>query len=118
VDSIEHGSFLDDEALSLMKEKGTYFVPTLLAGHSLAELFGKGVLDPRQERKAKLACLGGKARGFAESGPSQFPANILYTGLLRTIPVPALRFRVFLVESPPELFRCKVVGPSKNRRRY
>lgn len=31
-DSIEHGSFLDDEALRLMKRHGTYLVPTLLAG--------------------------------------------------------------------------------------
>jgi imidazolonepropionase-like amidohydrolase len=29
VDSIEHGSFIDDEAIRLMKEKGTYLVPTL-----------------------------------------------------------------------------------------
>ena len=32
IDSIEHGSFLDDEALRMMKERGTYLVPTLLAG--------------------------------------------------------------------------------------
>jgi|SRR5579864_312441 len=32
VDSIEHGSFLSEETLSLMKAKGTYLVPTLLAG--------------------------------------------------------------------------------------
>ncbi len=31
IDSIEHGSFLDDEALRLMKEKGTYYVPTAMA---------------------------------------------------------------------------------------
>ena len=30
VDSIEHGSFLDDEAIAMMKAKGTYFVPTFL----------------------------------------------------------------------------------------
>jgi len=36
VDSIEHGSFIDDEAIRLMKEKGTYLVPTLyLADGSL-----------------------------------------------------------------------------------
>jgi len=29
VDSIEHGSFIDGEAIRLMKEKGTYLVPTL-----------------------------------------------------------------------------------------
>jgi imidazolonepropionase-like amidohydrolase len=55
VDSIEHGSFLDDDVLTQMREKGTYFVPTLLAGNSLIPLFGKGILDERQERKAKLA---------------------------------------------------------------
>lgn len=32
IDSIEHGSFLTDETLALMKSKGTYLVPTLLAG--------------------------------------------------------------------------------------
>jgi imidazolonepropionase-like amidohydrolase len=32
VDSIEHGSFLKPETLSLMKAKGVYLVPTLLAG--------------------------------------------------------------------------------------
>jgi len=31
IDSIEHGSFLDDEALRMMKQKGTYFVPTAMA---------------------------------------------------------------------------------------
>jgi imidazolonepropionase-like amidohydrolase len=32
IDSIEHGSFLDDEAVRMMKEHGTYLVPTLMAG--------------------------------------------------------------------------------------
>jgi imidazolonepropionase-like amidohydrolase len=31
VDSIEHGSFLSEETLQLMKSKGTYLVPTRLA---------------------------------------------------------------------------------------
>ena len=29
VDSIEHGSYIDDEAIRMMKEKGVYLVPTL-----------------------------------------------------------------------------------------
>jgi len=33
VDSIEHGTFMDDEAIKLMKEHGTWYVPTLSAGH-------------------------------------------------------------------------------------
>src|SRR5438045_930697 len=31
IDSIEHGSFLDDEALELMKARGTVLIPTLTA---------------------------------------------------------------------------------------
>lgn len=37
VRSIEHGIDLDDEAISLMKENGTYLVPTLLAPVSVLE---------------------------------------------------------------------------------
>ncbi|GAB3246357.1 metal-dependent hydrolase family protein [Chitinimonas naiadis] len=33
VDSIEHGSYIDDEAMKLMKEHGTYLVPTLFLGN-------------------------------------------------------------------------------------
>jgi imidazolonepropionase-like amidohydrolase len=32
IDSIEHGTFLDDEGIRLMKEKGTHYVPTVSAG--------------------------------------------------------------------------------------
>ena len=32
VDSIEHGTFLEDDTLRLMKENGVYLVPTLFAG--------------------------------------------------------------------------------------
>jgi len=32
VDTIEHGTFLDDEGIKLMKEHGTYLVPTISAG--------------------------------------------------------------------------------------
>jgi imidazolonepropionase-like amidohydrolase len=56
IDSIEHGSFLDEEALKLMIQKGTYYVPTLMAIQGIKEvLAGGGRMDPRQERKARLA---------------------------------------------------------------
>jgi imidazolonepropionase-like amidohydrolase len=32
VDSIEHGTFMDDETMALMKQKGTWYVPTISAG--------------------------------------------------------------------------------------
>ncbi len=37
VDSIEHGTFMDDELFALMKKHGTWYVPTLSAGEFVAE---------------------------------------------------------------------------------
>jgi imidazolonepropionase-like amidohydrolase len=37
VDSIEHGTFMTDEVIDLMKKKGTYWVPTNLAGEWVAQ---------------------------------------------------------------------------------
>ncbi len=55
IDSIEHGSFLDDEGLRMMVEKGTYYVPTLMAYEGVKEGIAGGRLDPRVVRKGKLA---------------------------------------------------------------
>jgi imidazolonepropionase-like amidohydrolase len=38
VDSIEHGSFADAESYKLMKQHGTYFVPTLAVGEAVVEV--------------------------------------------------------------------------------
>jgi len=46
IDSIEHGSFLDDEALEMMKQHGTYLVPTLMAVQGLQEKFDRGEYIP------------------------------------------------------------------------
>ena len=37
VDSIEHGTYMDDEFRTLMKKHGTYYVPTILAGKFVAD---------------------------------------------------------------------------------
>lgn len=53
VDSIEHGSYLDDEAISLFKEKGAYLVPTVFAGETVANLAKKdGYFIPAVRDKA------------------------------------------------------------------
>ncbi len=53
VDSIEHGSFLKPQTLQTMKEKGTYLVPTLLAGEWLGGKLDK--LPPAVAAKARAA---------------------------------------------------------------
>ena len=56
IDSIEHGSFMDDEALDMMKQRGTYLVPTLIAAESLKEKMDKGLyLPPAIAAKARAA---------------------------------------------------------------
>jgi len=53
VDSIEHGSFLKPETLQLMKSKGTYLVPTLMATEWI---MGKmEAYPPALQAKAKAA---------------------------------------------------------------
>jgi imidazolonepropionase-like amidohydrolase len=37
VNSIEHGTFMDEEGMQLMKQFGTYLVPTVIAGKSTAD---------------------------------------------------------------------------------
>ena len=37
VDSVEHGTFMTDEVMDLMIERGTYYVPTISAGEFVAE---------------------------------------------------------------------------------
>ena len=37
IDSIEHGTFMTDEIIALMKQHGTYYVPTISAGKFVAE---------------------------------------------------------------------------------
>lgn len=56
IDSIEHGSFLTDEALDLMKARNTALVPTLMAGEGIREKLDKGsYFPPAVEAKARAA---------------------------------------------------------------
>lgn len=55
VASIEHGSFLDEEGARLMAEKGTYLVPTLMAGETVERLAKNGILRGFRGEKALLA---------------------------------------------------------------
>jgi len=62
VDSIEHGTFITDEIIELMKQKGTYWVPTLLAGQWVAEKANETGYFPEIVRP-KAAAIGPEIRG-------------------------------------------------------
>ena len=55
IDSVEHGAFLDDEALDLMKAQGTYYIPTLMALEGGKEILAKGGYPPLVAEKMKAA---------------------------------------------------------------
>lgn len=53
VDSIEHGSYIDDAGIAVMKEHGTYLVPTLYLGDWMIDNAGLTRLPPPLLAKAK-----------------------------------------------------------------
>ncbi len=54
VDSIEHGTFMDAADMQLMKQHGTWYVPTIIAGKYVQEMADKpGYYPPQIARKAK-----------------------------------------------------------------
>ncbi|HEV2150601.1 MAG TPA: amidohydrolase family protein [Longimicrobiaceae bacterium] len=52
VASIEHGSVLDDEAIRMMKQRGTYLVPTMMAFDAVVRGARGGTLAPWAAAKA------------------------------------------------------------------
>ncbi|MGH9752367.1 MAG: amidohydrolase family protein [Blastocatellia bacterium] len=75
VDSIEHGSYIDDEAVELMKEHGTYLVPTLyLADWFLENHKRMGVPAPMAAKGEEVMPIARKniERAFARGVPVAF----------------------------------------------
>ncbi|AHE54991.1 amidohydrolase family protein [Sphingomonas sanxanigenens] len=55
VDTVDHGTFLDDEAIRLFKANGTWLVPTMLAPNAAVQQARAGVLPPAVIPKAEEA---------------------------------------------------------------
>jgi imidazolonepropionase-like amidohydrolase len=54
VDSIEHGTFMDADDMKLMKEHGTWYVPTIIAGKYVEQMAAKpGYYPPQVAAKAR-----------------------------------------------------------------
>jgi len=53
VDSIEHGTFIDDQGIKDMKARGTYYIATLMAFSGVANAIGKGIISQASEIKTR-----------------------------------------------------------------
>jgi len=66
VRTIDHGSMLDEEGARLMKEKGTFFAPTLYVGHAI--LNDNQTLNiPAHQGQSPMAAIEGATRIAAEA---------------------------------------------------
>lgn len=83
VDSVEHGAYLDADALQAMKENGTVWVPTL---STVGNLRGKGrfpeeaveaILESALENVAAFAALGGRIAPGTDAGAWAVPHGSL-----------------------------------------
>lgn len=83
VDSIEHGAYLDEEALHAMQENGTVWVPTL---STIANLRGKGrfqeqaverIFQSAAENVRRFAALGGLLTPGSDAGAWAVPHGSL-----------------------------------------
>jgi imidazolonepropionase-like amidohydrolase len=95
IDSIEHGTYLDEAAAKAMKVNGTVLVPTLMALEGVSEGLGKGVYTPVVEDKIRavqplMASLVSRARQYGvtvafgtDAGVYQHGRNGEELGLMR-----------------------------------
>ncbi|WP_436664261.1 amidohydrolase family protein [Alicyclobacillus acidoterrestris] len=95
IHSIEHGIFLDDEAIELMLEHGTYLVPTLLAPVAVLESAEKDdampeygirkcreVIEQHQESIAKAYRAGVRIAMGTDAGVMAHGTNLRELGLM------------------------------------
>ncbi len=69
VDTIEHGTFLEPETIALMKQRGTWLVPTMLAINTVEAQANAGALPPAvvpKVREAVEAAASSHRRAVAE----------------------------------------------------
>lgn len=76
VDSIEHGTYMDEETMALMRERGTHYVPTISAGRWVYEQGQDPTFFPAVVRPKALAIgpqiQGTFARAYAAGVPIMF----------------------------------------------
>ena len=72
VRTIDHGSMLDEEGARLLKEKGTYFAPTLYVGHTILN-DNQALNIPAHQVEREKAMQGTQERAFKIALAHQLP---------------------------------------------
>ena len=67
VDSIEHGSYADEESIKLFKEHGAYLVPTLMAGDTVVTMAKQGKISSEVISKKAIRVGGDMIANFKRS---------------------------------------------------
>jgi imidazolonepropionase-like amidohydrolase len=123
VDSIEHGTYVNDETIRLYKQTGAYYVPTLMAPAAANEQGKKGLLTPPSAAKAAEAA-GNAERSFAravregvkiafgtDSGVSPHGLNAQeFTLMINNGMAPAAAIRAATVDAAALLGRSETIG--------
>jgi imidazolonepropionase-like amidohydrolase len=123
VDSIEHGSFIDDETVALFKKSGAYLVPTMLAFESVIRQGRAGERPPASVAKAEevatvvkqshaRAVKGGVKLAFGTvSGVGAHGINGQEFGLMTQVGVtPAMAIRAATIDAATLLGRAERIG--------
>ena len=123
VDSIEHGSFIDDETVRLFKEKGAYLVPTIHAFESVIRQGRAGERPAASAAKAeevarfvkqshRRAFAGGVKVAFGtDSGVGPHATNALEFGWMTELGMsPAAAIRTATVDAAALLGRSDRIG--------
>ncbi|WP_326525798.1 metal-dependent hydrolase family protein [Sphingomonas sp.] len=123
VDSIEHGSYIDDETVRLFKEKGAYLIPTIHAFESVIRQSRAGERPVASAAKAeevakvvkeshRRAFAGGvKVAMGTDSGVGPHATNALEFGYMTALGMsPAVAIRTATVDAATLLGRADRIG--------
>ena len=128
--SIEHGIYLDDEAIDLMLARGVYLVPTLLAPRGVLEAVGRGlavsptalektnlVVDVHRRSIACAIAAGVKIAMGTDAGVAPHGENLRELALLAECGMPPLQAIVAASKTAAELMgvdrECGTIEPGK-----
>ena len=123
VDTVDHGSFLDDETIAMMKKNGTWLVPTMMAPAAALEQARKGLLPPAvipKAEEAAAAAFASHSKAYAagvkvafgtDSGVSRHGDNAQeFSMMVKAGMTPAMALKTATLNAAEALGRADSIG--------